>query len=110
MDARSVFVEAAALEWRETAYPGIEWKKLRFDPEGGSSAVLLHFEAGAAYGAHRHPAGEEYYVLEGELEDGGNRYGAGSYVYHPPGSSHRPSSPSGCLIFVCLPESIQIVE
>ena len=60
---------ADALPWRETPYAGVHWKKLAFDAH--VSSVLLRFEPGASYGAHRHPAGEQYLVLEGSLEDGG---------------------------------------
>ena len=85
---KSLYVDTDALEWRGTPYAGVRWKKLAFDKESGRSAVILQFEPGAAYGTHRHPGGEEYLVLEGSLEDGGRTYGAGSYVYHPPGSAH----------------------
>lgn len=110
MASESLFVDPSALEWRPTPYEGVEWKKLRFDPATGESAVMLRFAPGAAYGAHRHPAGEEYLVMEGELEDGGTSYGAGSYVYHPPGSAHRPKSPAGCLIYVTLPQPIESLD
>ncbi len=96
--------------WRESPYPGVRWKKLHYDPETGRSAVLLRFEPGASYGAHRHPEGEEYYVLEGSLEDGGRSYGAGTYVRHPAGSAHRPSSREGCLLLITLPRPIEILE
>ena len=110
MNAKSLFVDPAESAWRPTPYEGVRWKKLRYDRATGQSAVLLRFEPGAQYGAHRHPGGEEYLVLQGDMEDGGKRYGAGSYVYHPPGSVHRPRSPSGGLIFVTLPQPIDPVE
>jgi anti-sigma factor ChrR (cupin superfamily) len=95
--------------WRPTPHQGVEWKKLRHDPRSGESAVLLRFRPGASYGSHRHPGGEQYLVLEGSLEDGGEHYGAGTYVHHPPGSVHRPSSAEGCLLFVTLPRPIEPV-
>lgn len=107
---KSLYVETEALEWRETPYAGVRWKKLAFDKQSGRSAVMLRFEPGAAYGTHRHAAGEEYLVLEGSLEDGGRTYGAGTYVYHPPGSAHKPSSVRGCLLFVSLPQPIEDIE
>ena len=103
-------VDTAQLPWRETPYPGVRWKKLYYDGATGQSAVLLKFEPGAAYGAHLHPEGEEYLVLEGSLEDGGETWGAGSYVHHPPGSVHRPSSREGCTLFVRLPKPIEITD
>ncbi len=110
MSGASRRVDSAALPWRPTPYPGVQWKKLLFDRDTGRSAVLLQFEPGARYGAHRHPAGEQYFVLEGSLEDGGVTWGPGSFVDHAPGSVHRPSSREGCRLFVSLPEPIEIVD
>lgn len=103
-------IDSDELPWRETPYAGVLWKKLYYDSATGESAVLLKFEPGAAYGAHRHPEGEEYLVLEGSLEDGGETWSAGSYVRHPPESAHRPSSREGCKLFVRLPKPIEITE
>lgn len=108
MDARARYVDTAELPWRPTPYAGVQWKKLHFDGSGPST-VLLRFEPGAHYGAHRHPAGEQYLVLEGSLEDGGRSWGPGAYVNLPPGSSHRPSSAAGCLLFVTLPAPIELL-
>ena len=110
MSATSLYVDSASLSWRDSPYPGVRWKKLHFDAEGGRSAVLLRFEPGAAYGTHRHPEGEEYFVLEGSLEDGGRTYGAGTYVRHAPGSVHQPRSREGCLLFISLPRPIEDLE
>ena len=110
MSTGSLFVDGGGLPWRESPYPGVRWKKLYFDPDGGRSAVLLRFAPGASYGRHRHPEGEEYYVLEGTLEDGGRSYGPGTYVRHPPGSVHAPRSREGCLLLVTLPRPIDDLE
>ena len=106
----SLYLDSESLPWRETPYPRVFWKKLHYDKDSGCSAVLLRFEPGTRYGAHRHPAGEEYLVLEGSLEDGGRTYGKGTYVRHAPGSAHEPSSESGCLLFVSLPRPIEDLE
>ena len=105
----SLMVDSGSLPWRESPYAGVRWKKLAFDPETGRSAVLLQFEPGARYGAHRHPQGEQYFVLEGALEDGGQTWSQGSYVDHPPGSSPTPSSEKGCLLFVTLAAPIEML-
>lgn len=107
MNAESLYVDANALPWRDTPCPGVQWKKLHFDAASGASAVLLKFAPGASYDAHRHPAGEQYLVLEGELEDGGARWGPLTYVRHAPDSAHRPHAPAGALVFVTLPRPIE---
>jgi len=106
----SLVLDSSALSWRDTPFAGVRWKKLFFEPESGRSAVLLSFAPGAAYGAHRHGGVEQYLVLEGSLEDGGRTYGAGTFVHHPPGSIHRPSSATGCLLYVSLERAIELLD
>lgn len=77
--------------------------------ESGGLTLLLRFEPGAVYHAHRHPGGEEYYVLEGELEDLGKFWPAGSYIWHPPKSAHKPKSTRGCLVLVFLPQAVELL-
>jgi anti-sigma factor ChrR (cupin superfamily) len=112
MDAstESLRVDASALPWRDTPCAGVSWKKLRFEPASGESAVLLRFAPGSAYARHRHPRGEQYLVLEGTLQDGPQSWGPGSYVWHPPGSVHAPRSATGCTVFVVLPAPIELLE
>ncbi|MBI3940955.1 MAG: cupin domain-containing protein [Acidobacteria bacterium] len=110
METESLYVKMESLPWRDSPYSGVRWKKLYFDPATGQSSVLLKFDPGARYGTHRHPLGEQYLVLEGSLEEGGRTYGAGTYVYHSPGSVHRPASKEGCLLFVILPRPIEDLD
>ncbi|MEU6378201.1 cupin domain-containing protein [Streptomyces sp. NPDC046909] len=42
-----------------------------------------------------HATEERYYVLSGEVIEGEERHGPGSYVVFAPGSSHRPRSEKG---------------
>jgi hypothetical protein len=44
-------------------------------------------------------AGEEVYVVSGELIEGDNRFQAGTYIFFKPGSSHRPRSEKGVRLF-----------
>lgn len=107
--SRSLVEACDALPWRETPFAGVRWKKLHFDPQTGRSAVLLSFAPGSSYGAHRHPGVEQYLVLEGTLEDGGASYGERTFVHHPAGSVHRPSSEEGCLLYVTLDRPIELL-
>lgn len=102
-------VDTDQLPWRASPSAGVEWKKLYFDARSGRSTVLLRFAPGARYAAHRHPSGEDYYVLSGTLQDGDKRYGAGTYVHLPPGSSHGPCSDTGCLVLVWLGAPIETI-
>jgi anti-sigma factor ChrR (cupin superfamily) len=101
------------LDWREFPdNPGVSYKTLRKHgtETGAGITLLLKFQPGASYHAHRHPGGEEYFVLEGELDDLGKAWPAGSYIWHPPASGHRPSSRSGCVVLVMLPQAIELVR
>ena len=42
-----------------------------------------------------HDDEERYYVVTGEVVEGDQRFGAGSYVVFAPGSKHRPRSDTG---------------
>ena len=43
--------------------------------------------------------GEEFFVVNGEVIEGDERYGPGMYVTFAPGSSHRPRTETGVRIF-----------
>ncbi len=100
-------IDSGELPWRDSPSEGVSWKKIHFDKASGNSVVLLRFEAGAEYAAHAHPKGEEYWIISGELQEGSKLYGAGTYVIHPPGSKHKPKSPSGCVVLVRLAAPIE---
>ncbi len=103
-------VQADAKPWKSfPEVPGVEYRVLRKHPEDGGLTILLRFAKGARYPTHRHPGGEEYYMLEGTLADGGKTYGREAYVWHPPGSIHTPSSATGAEILVFLPKAIEIL-
>jgi anti-sigma factor ChrR (cupin superfamily) len=101
-------LDTTTLDWRPFAdAPGVSYKVLRHHADRRGITLLLQFAPGARYPTHRHPEGEEYYVLDGTLEDGGREYGPHTFVYHPPGSAHRPASRSGCTLLVTLPAHIE---
>ena len=100
-----------SIPWR--VFPeatGVEYKVLRKHAEHGGSTLLLRFAPGADYPTHRHPRGEEYYVLSGTLADGSHTYRTGDYIYYAPGSVHRPSSPDGCTVLVVLPARVEMLD
>lgn len=104
----------AELDWtplREdgTDTTGLSVKVLRFDEASGRPPTfLLRFEPGASYPHHSHPAGEEAYVLEGEVAFGERHLRAGDYLYTPPGGTHGVHSPTGCVILFVVPEEVVI--
>ena len=107
----SKFLATADMPWCpfEEA-PGVSFRVLKTHPPGNGATLMLRFEPGSAYPAHRHPGGEGYYVLEGELLDGARAYGAGTYVWHPPGSAHAPRSDAGAVVLIFVPDGIELVD
>jgi len=107
--SESIQIQTEDMPWREFKdAPGVAFKTLRKHENGGLT-LLLRFEPGARYHTHRHPGGEEYFVLEGELQDLGKDWPAGSYIWHPPGSTHRPASKTGCTVLVTLPQPVELL-
>jgi quercetin dioxygenase-like cupin family protein len=95
--------------WRTLKIPGVSVKALRRDPDTGGSTALVKLEAGAKFPAHNHPAGEEVFVLEGDVLIGPDRLTAGDYLYTPPDGKHAASSQGGCVFLVTLPRPVEIL-
>ena len=79
------FVSGATAEWKAGRIPGISVKLLRRDTESGASSSLVRFAPGTTFPAHDHPAGEEVYVVDGEVRIGSHLMKTGDYLYTPPG-------------------------
>ncbi len=91
--------------------PELEWLPLSGERGSDFECFLLRFKPGAASLPHEHTAGEEFLVLEGELEDNDGRIlKAGDFVVYEPGSKHFSRSPSGCLLLVILRGSNRLIE
>jgi quercetin dioxygenase-like cupin family protein len=109
-DPREAVVSSATAEWTPARVPGISVKVLRSDKETGQSSALVRFAPGASFPAHDHPAGEEVFVLEGEVQIGRHRLKAGDYLYTPPDGKHAASSEYGCVFLVTLPKPVVILD
>src|SRR5213593_1442460 len=96
--------------WQSTKVPGVSVRALRRNAETGESTALVRFAPGARFPAHNHPAGEEVFVLEGEVLIGPDRLKAGDYLYTPPDGKHAASSDGGCVFLVTLPRPVEILQ
>jgi quercetin dioxygenase-like cupin family protein len=97
-------------EWRALEVPGVSVRILRSDKATGESTALVRLEPGSRFPAHDHPAGEEVYVVEGEVTIGGERLNAGDYLYTPPSGKHAASTEGGCVFLVTLPKPVVILK
>jgi len=53
---------------------GVSVKLLRRDEATGGVTALVRFDPGGRYPAHRHPAGEEVFVVEGRVRIGKDHF------------------------------------
>jgi quercetin dioxygenase-like cupin family protein len=108
--------KSSETEWKALVEEGIKTdgvfvKVLRFDEATQRPPTfLLKFEAGASYPNHSHPAGEEIYVLEGEVRFGADQLKSGDYLYMPPASTHSAFSKTGCIMLFVVPEEVVILK
>jgi anti-sigma factor ChrR (cupin superfamily) len=91
------------LPWLPSPIAGIERRMLeRNGAELARATSIVRYQAETQFSSHTHELGEEIFVLEGTLQDEHGVYPAGTYIRNPPGSSHSPSSITGCTLFVKL--------
>lgn len=96
-------VDTASLPWVDSPEATVKRKLIeRMGGDGTRATSLVKFAAGARFPSHDHHGGEEFIVLEGAFCDERGCFPKGSYVLNPPGSSHAPYAPDGCVIFVKL--------
>lgn len=84
--------------WQPGRAPGVDG--LVLSRYGNTQTGLVRFAPGASSTRHSHAGGEEVFVLEGSYQDEYGHYGTHTWVRSPHGSSHLPSSPEGCLLFI----------
>lgn len=98
-----VAVRAAQLPWIPSPAAGVARRMLsRIGDEAAQATSIVRYDPGSRFPAHTHPRGEEILVLEGVFQDDSGDWPAGAYLRSPDGSSHAPSSATGCILFVKL--------
>jgi anti-sigma factor ChrR (cupin superfamily) len=97
-DLERVVIDTGRAEW----FPGIARgiAVLPLHGFGSERVSLVRWAPNTVFVPHKHPGGEEIFVLDGALEDEEGRYAAGAWLRNPPGSRHRPFSLEGCLLYV----------
>jgi anti-sigma factor ChrR (cupin superfamily) len=92
-----VVIDTTQTAWHPAQRPGIQIMMLR--EHGSVRVALLHLPPGARIDGHDHPQGEEFFVLDGALEDEDGHYPQGTWVRQPPGSRHAVFAEAGCTLF-----------
>ena len=101
MEQPANHITLADVQWREIA-PGVERGELR-PTKPGAGAAVLRFAAGSSSGDHRHPEGEEPFVLSGRLRLGATVLSAGDYHYTPPGGVNDAEAYEDTIVFQTQP-------
>jgi len=101
--SQPVIINTNEMDWRTSPSPDVLRKPLeREAKESGHTTSIVTYKAGASFPQHKHPLGEEIFVLDGIFSDENGDYEAGNYLRNPPNSFHSPFSKKGCVIFVKL--------
>lgn len=89
--------------WVASPQGGVERVMLdRLGEEKARATSIVGYAPGSHFPSHQHPGGEEIFVLSGTFSEDDEHYPAGWYLRNPPGSSHRPFTDDGAIIFVKL--------
>ena len=101
--SQRAIVTPQGYEWVASPQPGVERVMLdRVGAEKARATSIVRYAPDSSFPPHAHPGGEEILVLDGVFSDESGDFPAGWYLRNPPGSSHRPASREGALIFVKL--------
>ena len=101
--SQKVVIETMKEKWIESPLPGVQRIPLeREAKESGHTTSVVSYSSGSKFKAHKHPGGEEIFVLSGTFSDERGDYPEGTYIRNPPGSMHEPFSRDGCILFVKL--------
>jgi quercetin dioxygenase-like cupin family protein len=107
-------VRTNQIEWQpldEEGVSGVYVKTLLFDEASNRApTILLKFEAGANYPSHNHPAGEEVFVLEGDIHFSQDYLSSGDYLFTAPNNLHAVRTETGCVLLLKAPEEVEIIE
>lgn len=103
-----VVVDSTAMDWEPSPMKGVYRRKLdRIGDEVARATSVVKYDPKSYFSPHTHSGGEEFLVLEGTFSDESGDYPAGSYVRNPIGTTHKPHSENGCVIFVKLQQFAQ---
>jgi quercetin dioxygenase-like cupin family protein len=87
---------------------GVHLSPLRVEP-GGAGAAVLRFEPGAVSPPHRHPGGEDLYVIHGRLRVGDVVLEARDFLHTPPGGVHDAEAYEESLVLISVPEPVEFL-
>ena len=98
-DTEAVRIDTRSAAWRPGLVTGLS--VLPLHSYDGIDTALVRWAPHTRFQPHRHPGGEEIFVLEGVFSDEGGDYPALSWLRSPRWSAHAPfTGPQGAMIYV----------
>jgi anti-sigma factor ChrR (cupin superfamily) len=99
LDTQRVVVDTAAAIWRPGEIHGVSRVSL-FSQPGGETVAVERLAPDTKLSAYVVPAGEEIFLLDGELADEHTSYEAGTWIRNPAGFRHELHSRGGATYWV----------
>ena len=100
-DQEQIAVDTSSGTWQPAKDPGVE--VLYLHEYGEERVALMRYAPDTRVASHRHPGGQEAFVISGTFGDEFGEYAAGTWVRNPPGIVHATYSGSeGALIYLKL--------
>lgn len=107
-DIFSLVEHPEQLDWQPFR-PGVDIHRLYDAGPIGSSSALLKYEPGAMVPDHEHTGYEHIIVLSGDQRDRQGNYPTGTVVINEPGSHHKVTSESGCIVLIIWEKPVVIL-
>ena len=86
-----------------TVSSDLKWLPLSKDEKLEHEVFIVQFEPESSSSLHKHKGYEEFYVIDGELEDAdGKIFKKGDFVTFEPNSEHNSHTKNGCLLIVFM--------
>lgn len=98
-DREQLAIDTTEGTWQPAKDPGVEVFYLH--EYRRERVALMRYAPNTSVKPHRHPGGQEAFVISGVFGDEFGEYAAGTWVRNPPGTEHAPfSGPEGALIYL----------
>ena len=96
----SCYLRVPEMPWEETPDKGFWLKRLYEDGQKGEKTWLMRVDPGAYSPSHAHEEFEQFYVMDGAIQDDHGTMRAGDFVCRPPGEMHWAASDAGALVLL----------
>ncbi len=105
-----LYVRSEEGEWNEIA-EGVSLKPLSYDSARQYVTALVRMNAKTRFPKHRYAEAEQCYVIDGDIEMGGQLFREGDYIRAGAGSIHEGIySESGCVLLILSSQRNEILE